>query len=77
MQVDTCDKVFQLVSELQEQTKRSDGLRKFAKHNPEGASEWENQFLKTDTLAESRRKNQQGVDKNPAEEQSADTKLKI
>ena len=68
MQVDACDKLFQLVSELQEQTKRSDGLRKFAKQNPVGASEWENEFMKTDTLAESRRKNQQGADKNAAEE---------
>ena len=69
MQVDAFDKVFfQLVSELQEQTKRLDGLRKFAKHNPEGASEWENEFMKTDTLAEIRRKNQQGADKNVAEE---------
>ena len=69
--------MFQLVSELQEQTKRSVGLRKFARRNPEGASEWENQFLKTDHLAEIRKKNQQSIDRNLLEEQSGETKLKI
>lgn len=50
------------MSDILEQTKRSEGLKKFARKNPEGASEWENQFLKTDLLAESRRKNQRMID---------------
>lgn len=47
----------QLVNEITEEVKQLESLDRYGKLSPEGAKEWESEFVKSDFLERRRRKN--------------------